>query len=810
METQNVELKGKAVVNVTMQEATMELEKVVITGYGNISKESYTGSASLVNSQKVESRAISSIDEAIRGNVAGAISAGSGQPGESSSVILRGFGSMNASNQPLYVVDGVVWDQANVSGSDNTTSNPLNSLNTSDIASLTVLKDAASASLYGSRGANGVVVITTKKGIANEKLRISLSTNNGFSIMTGGPSLTNGEEYSELWVEGEMNYLIQTEISQSSSTGVRTQLVEQLKQMYADKGGYEYAGKTYYEWEKLAQANFNSKYQMPTSNGEYTYYDYFCDDKSKLPSSDWFKAISRVAPFTKTNLTLRGGGSSVTYYASMEYLNQQGTIINSELERYALRLKFNSDDKNSFVNWGINMYSAYTLQSGPNAGGSLYNSPQFAAAILPSVVPIYLEDGTYNYYFPDNLLNSNHNPVASAKLNINERPTLNLNIIGNIKFNFTKWLNLTSNGSVYYYGYRRKTYYNSLFGTGYSTDGSLTERDVHRRKLSNTTTLNFNKEWKNRHTLNATVGFEVEDLNYTFTSITVQGFGDDESPYLTNSSNVSAYSGDGYGYSILSLISRADYAYKSKYMLAGSFRRDYSSMFAPEYRAGNFWSVSGAYDISKENFMRKFRKNVNSLKLKVSYGINGTLPNEYYYWQNLYTSTKYTNELGVSSTYRYREDLTWEGNKVWNAGVDASFFKNRLDVGIEYYHRVSNNLLQDVKVSMTSGYVTMLMNTDAGIKNDGLELTIGGTIIQKNDWNWSVNFNISKFKSVYYGLESQYLDSYQRQIIANGVNVHTWYLRRFAKIDEDTGQAMYEAIDSDGVPYITSSSSLAP
>jgi len=809
MESLTLPLNGKTKLSVTMKEAVVELEQVVVTGYSNVSKESYTGSAVMVTSQKIEDRAIGSIDEAFRGNVAGALATSSGQPGESSSLILRGFGSMNASNQPLYVVDGIAWDQTNVSGTENAVSNPLNTLNPSDIASVTVLKDAASASLYGSRGANGVVVITTKKGLSDEKPRVSISTINGVSRMTGQPSLTNGQEYAELWVEGQMNYLIQSKIAQETSgtNSIRAKLVGELKEMYADKTGYRFDGKNYYEWQKLARQDFNAKYQMPTPNGNYRDYDYFCDDADKLPSTDWFKEISRVAPYTKTTLSIRGGGKSVKYYTSLEYYNQQGTIRNSSLERYSLRMNLNSDNKKRLVNWGINSFISYTEQNGPMAGGSLYSSPQYAATILPSVVPAYLEDGSYNFAFPDNLLNSTNNPVAASRLNINKRPSLNINLTGDIAFNFTDWLSLTSRFALNFYGYRRKTYYDSTFGMGYTTNGSLTERDVQRTKIANTTLLNFDKKWRKGHALNAAAGIEFENLNYNYTSVTAQGFGSNTSPYLTNSSNVSSYSGDGYAYGLFSIITRADYSYKSKYLVGASYRRDYSSMFSPEHRAGNFWSVSAGYDIAKEPFMRTLRRQINQLKVKASYGVNGTLPTQYYYWQDLYQTTRYNDDLGVQSTYRYRRDLTWEGNHIFNVGIDASFFRNRLDISLEYYRRVSNNLLQDVEVSMTSGYSTMLMNTDAGIRNQGIEFSANGTIIQKNDFQWDLGFNISKMSSIYYGIKTPYLDAYSRQIIDNGVNVHTWYLKEYAGIDQDTGALQYYAYDEEGTRYLTTSSS---
>lgn len=810
METVKVQVQPTPMV-ITLKPEAVQLDQVVVTGYNTISKESYTGSASTVSSASIEDRAVASVGELLSGNVTGALSSSSGQPGEAVTMILRGFGSMNATNQPLFVVDGVVWDQENVSGTDNAVSNPLNTLNPSDIANFTVLKDAASASLYGSRGANGVVVITTKKGALGEKPRVSFATNNGFSIMTGNPSLLGGRDFADLWVEGQMNMLVRNAVSASGVAGadLGSAFLNELKSMYADKEGYRFAGNNFYDFQAQARQDFNNRYAYPTANGGYNVYDYFGKDADKLPDTDWFRRISRVAPFSKTTLTVRGGGDYVNYYSSLEYFNQQGTIINSQLERYSMRMRLTSDSKERTFNWGINTYLSYTIQSGPMAGGSLYNSPQYASVILPPVIPARLEDGSYNFNFPDNLLNSNHNPLASANLNLNRRPALNVNVIADMGFRLTPWLKWDNKFSIYYLGFRRKTYYNSEFGSGYSSHGSLTERDVHRRKLSASSLLSASKKWTNGHVISATAGLEGEDLQYTYQSISVQGFGNNDSPFISNSANVSGYSGDGYGYGLFSLLSTADYSYKSKYLLGASFRRDYSSMFAPGHRAGNFWSLSAGYDMAKERYMRKLRRNINKLKAKASFGVNGTLPTQYYAWQDLFSTVRYTNELGAYSAYRYCPDLSWEQNRVFNTGVDASFFRNRLDITVEYFNRKSRNLLQDVNVSMVSGYRTMLMNTDAGILNRGMELSINGTVISSDKLTWDLGVKASKMSSIYYGLDNQYLDNYSRQIVSNGVNVHTWYLKEYGGIDELTGSPLYKAVDEEGNAYLTTSSSLS-
>lgn len=498
MKTRQVNINSRALINIIMQNEAEEIESVVVTGYGNVAKEAYTGSASVMASSKIGDRAISSIENVLRGNVAGAIVSTTGQPGEVSEVRLRGVGSMNASNQPLYVVDGVIWDLENVSGTDMSASNPLNALNPSDIESTTILRDAASASLYGSRGSNGVIVITTKKGERGEKTSVDVSLQAGVSMMQRYPDLINGRDFADLWVEGKMHANIRDIMLEESgaSSVPQKDLVAVLANLYQDKNGATYKGLNFNEYQKIARRQFNSLFQMPTGDGGYRNYDYFGDDYDKLPNTNWYEEISRAAPFVKTSITISGGTKTINYYASLEYFNQQGIILNSELQREAVRIKLSSDDSKRFFNWGLNSYIANSLQSGPMSGGTSYSTPMYAALRLPSVIPSHLEDGSYNFSFPSNILNTNHNPVASAKENDNKKPQLNLTVTGNVKLNFTKWLNLTSTFSVYYLGLQRHTYYDSSFGSGYQYNGTLTERDVHRSKLSNTTMLLFNKTFK--------------------------------------------------------------------------------------------------------------------------------------------------------------------------------------------------------------------------------------------------------------------------------------------------------------------------
>ncbi|MEG2061021.1 MAG: SusC/RagA family TonB-linked outer membrane protein [Alistipes sp.] len=808
MKPQLITLNSRELINVVLEKDQKEIETVVVTGYGNIAREAYTGSASVIGSSKIGNRAIGSIENVLRGNVAGAIVTSTGQPGEVSDVRLRGIGSMNGSNQPLYVVDGVIWDMDNISGTDMSANNPLNALNPSDIESTTILRDAASASLYGSRGANGVIVITTKQGKDNSRTAVSVTVQGGVSMIARAPDFIDGREFADLWVEGKMHTNIMNsmveEAESQGGTFNRADLAKELTKLYTDKNKYTYKGRNFNEHQKVAQQQFNALFQMPTGDGSYRKYDYFGDDYNKLPNTDWYDKISRTASYLKVNASLSGGIKSMKYYASLEYMDQQGVILNSQLKREAIRIKLNSDDRKKFINWGLNTYLANSVQTGPMSGGSTYNTPMYAAMRLPSVVPAYLEDGSYNFAFPSNILNSNHNPVASARENENRKPQLNITASGNVRLNLTKWLNLSSVLSVYYLNLQRHTYYDSDFGDGYQYGGKLTERDTHRTKITNTTMLFVDKTFKKRHHLNVSLGFELEDMDYKYNETTVARFLGDDNTNLSNGSVVLDWDGGGYGYSQFSIISKADYSYDSRYYLSASYRQDRSSRFAKENRAGNFWSVSGAWRLSSEDFWEPLSKVVNSFRIKGSYGINGNLPDSYYYMQ-LYDPNNNMNRPGASLSNLSFKDLTWEKNAIWNVGIDAGLWKNRLRISAEYYWRRTDDLLLDLPISNTSGFETKLQNSPtAGINNSGVEIEINATVLDNKNWTWNLNFNIATLKARYFGLESRFPDEKSRQIVENGFSPNTWWLRPYAGVNPETGQQQYIRY-VDGQPEVVTS-----
>lgn len=797
MKAQEIPVKNRKEINVTLESSETKLAEVVVTGYGNILKEAYTGSATVVSSKELANRPAASFESLLSGVSPGLISASSGQPGDMSQVRLRGFGSLSSDNQPLYVIDGVVFDQMNTSGHSNAVANPMATLNPADIASITVLKDAASASLYGSQGANGVIVITTRQGSASDRVKFSLSLQTGFArvLSAAMPDMANSTQFRELWTEAQMHKLIY----QYSSADFKTN----LDGLYHNKFGFKLDGKNFYQWEKLARNDFNTAFRIPKPGGGYYNYDFWGADENKMPNTNWFDLITRNALFQQYNFSL-SGGSDVKYYLSLGYFDQEGVILHSHLNRYSGRFRLTSDNRKQLINWGVQANVSATNQTGPLTTGTNYNMPHFAALLLPSVVPPYLDDGSYNFQFPGGLLNTTHNPVASANENIRERPQVLLFGSGWLRVNFTKWLDYRFDIGTYYITGRRFDYFDQNFGSGFAVNGELTDYDSRRLKTTIKNMLNFNYTINDRHRINATAGIETIDFKQAYHSMVAVDFLNNNKPVASTGSEISSWTSSGYDYSQFSIISRADYSYRYRYFLSGSYRQDRSSRLAPKARVGNFWSVSAAYRITNEHWswMESVRKIFNNIKFKVSYGYNGTLPSSYYSWRTLYSGTeRYDSEHAMSQTFRASPDLSWEKNRIFNAGVDIGILNDRIKLTAEWYQRKSADLLQDVPVSEVSGYSTMLMNTSAGINNKGFELEINANVLE-GPFTWNVNFNLATLSAKYYGLSQDVIDTH---LMRNGESVSTWYMYKYAGIDSFTGSVLYYGVDKNGNDIISSS-----
>ena len=790
MQTARVPVGSGATIDVMLQDEMERLEEVIITGFRTVSAEAYVGAAFVMSSSTIRSRPFGSVDEALRGNAPGLISTSSGQPGQAAEIRLRGVGSMNAGNQPLFVVDGVVWDMGDLTGDAGSPANPLTTLNPMDIANITILRDAASAALYGSRGANGVIVITTHSGQAGDRRgpSVNFMSQAGIGIMHMRPNLVDGRQFAELWTEARMHRLIFTGIGAEAN---REDLADQLWELYLDKDGYTFNGLNFWQWQKRARHDFNNHFAIPVGDGTYHNFDFFGEHRHLLPSTDWFDEITRVAPFLQTDFSMHGGTPDMRYFVSLGYFNQQGTIINSQLQRYSLRARISGGNSRSRIQWGLNNALTHSLQSGPRLSGATFDMPQFTASVVPPVVPVRLSDGSFNFNFPDNLLFSN-NPVASAQLNRNDRPQTRVFLQGYVQVNeILPGLRFRTTNTMNYNMVRRTEYAHSGFGAGTLVGGRLLNRDSHNRRFTTTNLFTYDRNW-GRHRLSAIAGAEFENFDNTFNQTIVASFPTDDHHWASVGSEVIGFSGGRSGYSQIGLISTIDYSYRFRYFLTASYRRDGSSRFHPDHRWGNFWSVAGAWRVSEEPWFREIVPvaAINSLRLRMSYGESGTLPTEIFHWREAFTINTYQGQTGIRQTFRPAYNLSWEGNRIWNIGMDLRLFDDRLRFSVEYYDRKSKNLLRDVNVSMTSGFRSMLMNTSAGIHNTGFEFELGGTAFERGRHSLDFNFNLATLRAVYYGLEVGEWDATDRQWLDNGLSVNTWRLRSFEGVDPRTGQIM--------------------
>ena len=726
------------------------LDEVVITGYGNVKKSAYAGSASTVRADRIKDIPAVSFTDMLQGNASGVqFSASSGQPGSASSINIRGMGSMNASTQPLYVIDGVPVRSGNIDevGSD-AGLDVMSTIAPSDIENISIIKDAAAASLYGSRAANGVVIITTKKGRSGKPV-ISLKADWGSSdfAMQYRPVMGGAERREYIY-----NALYRGQIRDGET--------EADAKAYADKEVETYAPVPwcgYVDWDALLFQKGNHQ----------TY-----------------------------EASISGGTEKFKYFSSLAYLNQEGVTVNSALERISARLNvdYNATDK---LKLGANLLFSNVNQDVYSEGTS-YTSPFYSSrnCVVPSDA-VYNEDGSWNRVF---IRNSDRNPWLASTYDYNRQyvnrsfNTLyaEYEFIKDLKFKTTlshdytvvkgvDWMDpRTSNGDDYK-GYMDKTY-----------------REY--RKMVWANQLGYATTIADHHHLDVLAGFETDEQSTDYLSGGASNFATANKNAISNGMTTESVSGSDSNQRIVSYLSRVNYDYAGKYFLGGSYRVDGSSRLHRDNRWGSFWSMSGAWRIIEERFMEPTKEWLSDLKLRASYGVNGTLPSDYYGYMGLSSLTGgYMDQPGITPSQIANKDLKWETNYNLNLGLDFGLW-NRINVSLEYYTRTTKNLLMDRPISMTTGFSSYLMNIGE-MQNRGVELEINSENVKTRDFSWRTGLNISHNRN-----EIVTLDGTQTEIISGsqirkvGKPYRTFYMIEFAGINPETGAPQFykNDVDADG------------
>lgn len=743
-EREEAEVNGDTL-NVSMHPSLSNLEEVVVTGYGTFKKSDYTGSASTIRTERMSDVPAVDFSTMLQGNAPGVqVNSLSGQPGGSTDIRIRGMGSINAVNRPLFVIDGVPVMSGDISSSssNNAGLDVMSTLSNADIEQITVIKDAAAASLYGSRAAGGVILITTKSGKAGKPV-FSFKGDYGLSSQaTDFREVMNGPQRREMLLEGLRN-----------------------KARYIDK----LTDQTLIE--EYAQNNIDKYAPQPWSGW-----------------TDWKKELfRRNSPFRNADLSASGGDSKLSYYTSLGYTNQTGLSYQSGFERLTGRLnvKYKMSDK---LELGANiLYS--NISQDVNSEGGTYTSPIYSSRHkLTASEPVYNEDGTF---FLDFFSNGERNPKASSLYNFRREKAdrsfntvfANYKFIDGLVFNTTFSLDHTTT--------RYNSWSDPRTSDGEKTNGSLSTSFTDYNQMVWRNSLTYTKTFASKHHLDVLGGYEVNRYRREGMDGAKDNFPTVEKIVLSNGSVLTDLSGSNSEWRLLSYLSRANYNYDDKYFLGGSVRMDGSSRIHRSSRWGTFWSLSGAWKFTNENFMQPLHDVVTDGKLRVSYGTNGTLPSSYFTYMDLTGfGFPYGNNPGIQETQIGNPDLKWEKQNNLNVGLDVRLFE-RLGLTFEWYRRQSSDLLNDMPTSLTTGFNSYLTNIGA-IRNSGIEIDLNADILRDKafKWNASLNFGMNRNKTVALADGSDELRD-GTMIHRVGQPWYSFYLIEFAGINQETGVPQY-------------------
>ena len=734
---QSQEVKIKSNVNVVLKSDAEVLDEVVVTGYGVQRKASFTGAASIVGEEAIAKKNDANFVKVLEGSVPGVqMNNSTSMPGVWGSVYIRGRASLNSGTQPLYVIDGmpVNSDTDAISTSDNNMVDPMSSINPADIESITVLKDAAATAIYGSRAANGVIVVTTKKG-SEGKFNLNLDIKQGFvSMGNNNMDFANAEESMKLFTDGLTAY----------------------------QGG---------DW----QENYN-----------YLADNYFGWDRKT--STDWMDAITRKGYYQDYNLSAQGRNGNTGYYVSLGYLNTDGLIIGSDMERFSGRM--NLDSKFKWATIGVNTSYSYSTQNGfsLSTGGSMSSPLTAAISSQTPMDPVYDSEGNYN--------NINmYNPVAlmdedTGELNENKMQTINLNPYLQVDFGLgiyaktTLGVNLTD--------LRQYQYWSALYNPQAMDYNGLGQQYNSRNTVITwNNVVGWNHKFADKHDVSVMLGQEMQKKSYFYEYYAKSDF-----PFADSGMRDLTTAGTEQGSEyykkearLASYFMDAHYSYADKYYLSGSYRRDGSSVFGSDTRWGNFWSVGGKWRISGEDFLNG-NNVITNATLRASYGTVGNQDIAWYAARGFYgAGYNYNQTPGMIPVSISNQELTWEVSKKFDIGFDLSLW-HRLHFTFDFYNEITSDALFQVPLSMTTGMTETYKNIGK-IRNHGIEFSVNANILQTKDWTWSAYANLTWNENEVVKLSTDEPIEYPFQIIEEGRPYTQFKMKEYAGVDRETGKPLW-------------------
>lgn len=821
---------------IKLESSDTNLDEVMVVAYGTAKKSAFTGSATVINNEAIEKTQVTNVLDALAGKVAGLqLSNASGAPGSSSPTIrIRGFSSMNAGNSPLVIVDGTPFTA------------DINTLNTNDIESMTVLKDAASNALYGARGANGVIMITTKRAKLGEaKVTVDAKWGLNTRATQDYDYIKDPAQYYETYYGALYRYANLEEDWRLDPTTNKQ----------VNHGGLGYSPTEAYIWanNNITQNNaYGLGYNVYTvpqgqyligTNGRlnpnatmgrivnYGGEDYY------LTADNWLDEAYKNSLRQEYNVSVTQGTDKSNFFASAGYLKNDGIIIaKSDFERFTARLAADVQAK-PWLKVGANVsyshISMNAMDSEEGASNSTGNIFAAATEIAP-IYPLYMRDGAGNIMV-DKFGNQrfdygsganaglkrpvfgDSNALDATILDTNKVEGNNFTGTGFVEIRFLKDFKFTSNNNLNLQEMRSTSVTNPYYGQYAAMNGIVSKSHTRNIDYTFQQLLNWNHMF-GKHNVAALLGHEYYKTTYYVLSANKSNMFDRDNEELAGAitkgnatSNTTEYNNEGW-------IFRGQYDYDSKYFGSASFRRDASSRFHPKHRWGNFWSLGGAWILSKESFMEDITW-IDMLKVKASYGEQGNDNIGNYLYTNTYDIVNSNGQPGATPVSMGNENITWEKNGNFNAGVEFSVLNGRLSGNFEVFYRKTSDMLMFFPLPTSFGYSGYYDNI-GDMKNTGIELELSGTPIKTRDFRWDINFNMTWYKNRISRLPEErkgqdgyiFKDSYENNpalgyssgnyFYGEGEPMYSFYTYKYAGVDPNNGKALYYQIvrDDDGKP----------
>lgn len=777
MISQDIAVGTRKVINVQMESDTNTLDDVLVVAYGTSTKESFTGSAETVNSKKLKDRPVANITKMLDGQVAGVMTtSGSGQPGSGSEIVIRGFGSINASNSPLIVVDGIPFD------------GELSSLNANDIEGITVLKDASAGALYGARGANGVVMVTTKNGGNDEDhINVDLSAKVGISsVAIPTYDTMNIPEYMQHMYKAYYNDLVYTEgYLPSVASGMTVDRMS--KQLLGTDNKYNPYNTGI---EKLYDA------QGRIIPGAELKYD-----------ENWLNTALAKCPVRQEYQVSVSGKSKVSkYMASLSYLNEQGTLQTTGFKRYTARVSAEFTPL-KWLDFGVNLNYSNSRSDFLGAETSNITNVWYSAMMMAPIYPVYEKnaDGSDVLVDGERQFDYGMSRPAGAQNNKNCIATLfddryynildNVNLRSHLGITLRDFKLSTSFGADLKNEYQT-TSYNRHNGNAAGV-GRLTKENERLMSYTWNQILTYKKEFTASNKVDIMLGHEFYKYNDRYMIAERTGFPIDGYDELGMGSTLAEANSLADNYCIDSFFGRANYNYADKYYFSASLRSDASSRFIKNNRWGVFWSVGASWRISQEKWLKDVSW-INNLTLKASYGVQGNDNiGSFYAWQALYDMNRpNASASGATIGSVENKDITWEKNGNLNLGVEFRFL-DRLSGTIEWYRRKTTDLLLEYPMAISLGFPGYYANVGS-MANSGFDITLGYDIIKKSDLVWNLNLMGSTVNNKVLSLTGNGEDiSNGVYLIREGEELNSFYMARSAGVDPATGEQLYLAYSTD-------------